>query len=225
MLAKTNSGARTTLWESFQITPTLPHNTRKVGEWHLLPRHQHLPSSSRDPQANHSITSPNTIIPVPTNTGEERSDYRTTATHSTTTGASQDIHSIDQEEKVMSYGVMKAPSSDPVMRRLNLTGLHLRCTTIHVSPFPLCHLDNWHSPGTVGSKKKKNSFLYPLLVNYLISSLTDILISPVCQILFRHCTLRRSVYDSHPYQALRERKRTREMVGGGRGGAYLKLIF
>ncbi|XP_053642597.2 probable glutamate receptor [Cherax quadricarinatus] len=44
---------------------------------------------------------------------------------------------LQVEKMVTRYGVLEAPRNDPIINRRNLTGLHLRCTTIEFQPMTL----------------------------------------------------------------------------------------
>ncbi|XP_071520979.1 probable glutamate receptor isoform X2 [Panulirus ornatus] len=107
----TREGTRATLWQSYQVAFNLKHNIVLHGHWYAITPH-HLPDSAGDsaddgePQSSSSDS-------------EEEEEEKTTG----------------WVKRTMRFGVLVAAMGDPVLRRRDLTGLHLRCTTVHEEPF------------------------------------------------------------------------------------------
>ncbi|XP_069974745.1 probable glutamate receptor [Penaeus vannamei] len=120
-------GDTATLWEAYQITAHMDQKLTRVGLWTLRQ------DESTTPHEHHNQGDPN----ARTTTGEW-------ALHShplrngVLRGASSTIRGRKgMVRKSMRYGVLEAYLDDPIMGRTDLTGLHLRCTTIMVRYAPL----------------------------------------------------------------------------------------
>lgn len=144
-----------TLWEAYQINEKLEQRIALVGRWtcsscnkNAIHDDSRLAGGGSTGPADESpgksephdiskiaegrVTSPSNESPRThsshANPGDESSG--TSSFHKELGFIPKDVR---VEVKAMAFGVLEAPVDDPILRRKDLTGLHLTCTTIMVS--------------------------------------------------------------------------------------------
>lgn len=103
MSAKGDAAA---LWESYQISEHLPQRVIPVGRW-TRKKGETKPSRPEGLGQTMKASTPRTSSPsVP--------------------------KEVETKRKSLKFGVLEAPVDDPLLRRQDLSGLHLTCTSIDV---------------------------------------------------------------------------------------------
>lgn len=106
-----------TLWESHQVTEHLEQRILPVGRWvsgGSLAGSTGVPNPSRGTTAREDLAAEEVLASHP-------SVARVVLQES-----------VRVERRTLDFGLMEAPVDDPPLRRLDLTGLHVRCTTVEV---------------------------------------------------------------------------------------------
>lgn len=127
-------GSYASLWESYQVDHQYPQRVVHVGRWtkarpfsnDLAPPSN---SQSHSPLRNNIQNQIQNDTGEPTNNNEggtESDDRVSFKIHSTVSNG------VEVRTKRLRSGVLQAPVDDPYLRRQDLTGVHLRCTTMQV---------------------------------------------------------------------------------------------
>lgn len=112
-----NDGETATLWETYQVSRKTKKHTVLVGRWTSKTR----PSNTNDGER---------IERCPAHVCDEERERNMSSQDLRALSVSKDV---DTGVKSLTFGVLQAPIDDPHLRRQDLTGLHLTCTTIPVS--------------------------------------------------------------------------------------------
>ncbi|XP_070000318.1 probable glutamate receptor [Penaeus vannamei] len=133
-------GSSASLWESYQVDPQFPQRVVHVGRWtNARPSSTHLTFTPPHSQS-HSPLSNNSQNQIQNDKEEPVSEKEGGA--ETGNKASFRIHStvsngVEVRTKHLRFGVLEAPVDDPHLRRQDLTGVHLRCTTMQLPPMTM----------------------------------------------------------------------------------------
>ncbi|ROT61506.1 Protein CBR-GLR-5 [Penaeus vannamei] len=133
-------GSSASLWESYQVDPQFPQRVVHVGRWtNARPSSTHLTFTPPHSQS-HSPLSNNSQNQIQNDKEEPVSEKEGGA--ETGNKASFTIHStvsngVEVRTKHLRFGVLEAPVDDPHLRRQDLTGVHLRCTTMQLPPMTM----------------------------------------------------------------------------------------
>lgn len=127
-------GSSASLWESYQVDPQFPQRVVHVGRWtNARPSSTHLTnpphSQSHSPLSNNSQNQIQNDKEEPVSEkegGAETGNKASFTIHSTVSNG------VEVRTKHLRFGVLEAPVDDPHLRRQDLTGVHLRCTTMQV---------------------------------------------------------------------------------------------
>ncbi|XP_071520488.1 probable glutamate receptor [Panulirus ornatus] len=122
------------LWVSYQVSRHLPRHTRLIGRWSPSTHHTAHGSGQlrglENPDIRQTFHKSNTM-----------SEDRVTHLHKTSENFLRDFYTklklFKLEKQVLRHGILEAPRGDLVPTRYDLTGLHLRCTTLQLEPFTI----------------------------------------------------------------------------------------
>ncbi|ROT84725.1 putative glutamate receptor ionotropic, delta-1 isoform X2 [Penaeus vannamei] len=124
-----SDGKVATLWESYQVSEHLEQRTQPVGRWVSIARPPH---ARTDTHAQFESAT----------AGEKLAAEGVFSSHPLVAGLA--IPKVVRvERRRLGVGALEAPVDDPPLRRRDLTGLHVRCTTVEYEPLVVLkhHLD------------------------------------------------------------------------------------
>ncbi|XP_042892008.1 probable glutamate receptor [Penaeus japonicus] len=103
------------IWEAYQVSQHLKQRVTPVGSWRDCSRRRNIPFGERNTDVNGLTSDKKPSSSVPATSFSIPAD-------------------VEVRRKSMTFGVLEGPVDDPFLRRQDLTGLHLTCTTITFPP-------------------------------------------------------------------------------------------